>query len=74
MKRKKRKTLCWREIMRVSDVRKKYPEFFVMVESAVWENIKDAGLNNFRPVAAKRIAYNVAAVATLELHKIMVKK
>lgn len=58
--------------MRVSDVRKKYPEFFVTVEAAVWDDIHEA----FKPCLQglkiyRRIAYNAAAVATLELHKIM---
>ena len=62
--------------MRVSDVRKKYPEFFVEVEASVWD---DTDCRDTKPrqyitdQARRRIAYNAAAVATLELHKIMMK-
>jgi hypothetical protein len=61
--------------MRVADVRKKYPEFFATVEAAVWDdslgsidNLPYAVCNKVR----RRLAYNAAAVATLELHKIII--
>jgi hypothetical protein len=61
--------------MRVADVRKRYPEFFVTVEAAVWD---DTGcIEKGHYIATKvrrRIAYNAAAVATLELHKIASRK
>ena len=63
--------------MRVSDVRKKYPEFFVTVEAFVWDDTAPWGKPKSRCMipdnARRRIAYNAAAVATLELHKIMMK-
>ncbi|MBE3141239.1 MAG: hypothetical protein IMZ61_00235 [Planctomycetes bacterium] len=65
--------------MRVSDVRKKYPEFFATVEAAVWYDIREINLKKgsdkkYNPLHihdkdARRIAYNASAVATLELHK-----
>ena len=54
--------------MRVSEVRKKYPEFFVTIEAAVWDDAKEVGISQAR----KRISYNAAAIATLELHKTVV--
>lgn len=61
--------------MRVADVRKRYPEFFVTVEAAVWDDcvqaIKPAKWDG---TVLRRIAYNAAAVATLELHKIASRK
>lgn len=64
--------------MRVSDVRKKYPEFFVTVEAAVWDDCNEGSYkghpNMIRPMVAKRIAYNAATIATLELHKIASRK
>jgi len=59
--------------MRVSDVRKRYPEFFETVEAAVWDDAR----RSCREAGCKdciHIAYNAAAVATLELHKIMMAK
>jgi hypothetical protein len=57
--------------MRVADVRKKYPEFFVTVEAAVWDDcIQAVKPSKWDGAKLKRIAYNAAAVATLELHKI----
>ena len=61
--------------MRVADVRKKYPEFFVTVEAAVWDNcIQAVKPSKWDGAKLKRIAYNAAAVATLELHKIASRK
>jgi hypothetical protein len=64
--------------MRVSDVRKKYPEFFATVEAAVWDDCQTVSYKGHpglvRPMIARRIAYNAAAVATLELHKIASRK
>jgi hypothetical protein len=62
--------------MRVSDVRKKYPEFFATVEAAVWDDMKDAFRKTCRPdeKVLRRVCYNAAAIATLELHKISNKK
>jgi hypothetical protein len=61
--------------MRVSDVRKRYPDFFVTVEAAVWDDLR-IDLKSLRSMekSFKRIAYNAAAVATLELHKIASRK
>lgn len=61
--------------MCISEVRKKYPEFFVTIEAAVWDDtaLDAKGAKCFiQPKARRRIAYNAAAIATLELHKIMV--
>jgi len=61
--------------MRVADVRKKYPEFFVTVEAAVWDDcIQAVKPSKWDGAKLKRIAYNAAAVATLELHKIASRK
>jgi len=59
--------------VRVLDVRKKYPEFFATVEASVWDDTRDA-LKGTMVVdkIRRRIAYNAAAVATLELHKVLV--
>lgn len=58
--------------MTVSDVRKKYPEFFVEIEAAVWDDTGNVEKNHFITTKARRrIAYNAAAVAVLELHKRM---
>jgi hypothetical protein len=58
--------------MKVSVVRKKYPEFFATVEASVWDETGDIEKNHFITTKARRrIAYNAAAVATLEIHKIM---
>lgn len=59
--------------MRVSDVRKRYPEFFVTIEAAVWDDmhIDNHGISDIKTM--RRIAYNAAAIATLELHK-MIKR
>ena len=60
--------------MRTSDVRKKYPEFFATIEAAVWDD--SVGSVDNQPFhicdkVRKRLAYNAAAVATFELHKIV---
>ena len=61
--------------MRVSVVRKKYPEFFATVEAAVWDDTHMLGRGPISNVKIlRRIAYNVAAIATLELHKIASRK
>ena len=64
--------------MRVADVRKKYPEFFAMVEAAVWDDVGEAfsgrDMWSDYPKIRRRIAYNASAVATLELHKIASRK
>jgi hypothetical protein len=62
--------------MRVSDVRKRYPEFFVTVEEAVWDDMGDAFRKTCRPddKVLQRVCYKAAAVATLELHKIASRK
>jgi hypothetical protein len=62
--------------MRVSDVRKKYPEFFATVEAAVYDDINEACKKTCLPPTktVNSIAYNAAAVATLELHKIASRK
>lgn len=61
--------------MRVSDVRKKYPEFFNTVEAAVWDDLH-IDVKNIKSMAKdfRRIAYNAAAVATLEHHKTASRK
>jgi len=62
--------------MRVADVRKRYPEFFVTVEAAAWDDMQmdfKRGIISDTKVM-RRIAYNAAAVATLELHKIASRK
>ena len=59
--------------MRVADVRKKYPEFFATVEAAVWDDSRKS-CHDKTCKDCKRIAYNAAAVATLELHKIASRK
>ena len=59
--------------MRVADVRKKYPEFFVTVEAAVWDDLRNS-CHDKMCKDCRRIAYNAAAVATLELHKIASRK
>jgi hypothetical protein len=56
--------------MRVADVRKRYPEFFATVQDAV---LTDSIGIIFDKPAIRRIAYNAAAVATLELHKYFMK-
>jgi len=60
--------------MRVADVRKKYPEFFATVEAAVWDDSGTGKVKGhpfyIRDEVRRRLAYNAAAVATLELHKI----
>lgn len=59
--------------MRVSEVRKKYPEFFAAIEAEVFFDVKDALKGTaIVPKIFRRIAYNAAAVATLELHKVLV--
>ena len=61
--------------MRVADVRKKYPEFFATVEAAVWDDcVQAVKPSKWDGNKLKRIAYNAAAVATLELHKIASRK
>jgi hypothetical protein len=62
--------------MRVADVRKRYPEFFVTVEAAVWYDMGEAFRKTCRPddKVLRRVCYNAAAVATLELHKIARRK
>jgi hypothetical protein len=57
--------------MKVSVVRKLYPEFFATVESAVWDDLHSAIEKKKLPDAKvlRRIAYNAAAVATMEHHK-----
>jgi hypothetical protein len=62
--------------MRVSDIRKRYPDFFATVEAAVWDDMNDAFRKTCRPdeKVLRRVCYNAAAIATLELHKISSKK
>jgi hypothetical protein len=62
--------------MRVADVRKRYPKFFVTVEAAAWDDMQmdfKRGIISDTKVM-RRIAYNAAAIATLELHKIASRK
>ena len=58
--------------LKISVLRKKYPDFFVNVEAAVYHDCTDRStMNTF---VAKKIAYNAAAVAVVELHKILKSK
>ncbi len=62
--------------MKVSDARKRYPGFFETVEAAVWDDMIDAFCDKGRPSdkTLQRICYNAAAIATLEMHKIVSRK
>ena len=61
--------------MKASVLQKKYPDFFVAVEAAVWEDLlllnkthslKSKKSFNVHPDHAKRIAFNAAFNATFE--------
>lgn len=69
--------------MKASELQKKYPEFFVAVEAAVWDdllllnktyNLKSKKSFNMHPDHAKRIAFNAAFSATCEYHRIASRK
>ena len=62
--------------MRAITLRKKYPDFWVAVEAAVWYDLQSINNDkrrkkvfNMHPDHAKRIAYNAAFSATHEHHK-----
>jgi hypothetical protein len=56
--------------MKTSELRKKYPEFFAEIEAAVWDDCK---INKLDFKIVNRISYNAAAVASFELHKILMQ-
>ena len=69
-------------IMKAKELRKKYPNFWVAIEAAVWYDMllinnkpedKEHPFN-VHPDHAKRIAYNAAFNATYEYHKRTKKK
>jgi hypothetical protein len=54
--------------MRMSVIRKRHPEFWTVVEAAVWDDMLT--FENMIPAnVRRRIAYNAAAIATSDLDK-----
>jgi hypothetical protein len=58
--------------MRFSEIQKKYPKLWATIESAVWNDTWNA-FPSGGAIAIRRVAYNAAAIAVLEHHKIMTK-
>jgi len=63
-------------VLKVSVLKKKYPDFFSSVESSTWEYMHKAFKKDCLPQEKnlRLVAYNVASAAVIEYHKIASRK